>query len=65
LAIAYGVGAIKALNAGKSCHMVAFRPPNLEFVSLTESINSLRTISLESELLKIARSMGICLGEVQ
>jgi len=62
LALVYGVGAIKALEEGKNNHMVVFRPPDIEFVDLVESINSVRTIPSQRAILRIARSLGICLG---
>jgi 6-phosphofructokinase 1 len=62
LGLAYGVGAIRALNAGKDGVMVAFDPPDIRFVPLTEAINKVRTVSADSEFIQIARSLGICLG---
>lgn len=62
LALIYGAGAIKALSAGNTNHMVVFRPPDIEFVDLVESINSVRTIPSQRAILRIARSLGICLG---
>ena len=62
LALVYGAGAIKALAAGNTNHMVVFRPPDIEFVPLEESINDMRIISSQRAILRIARSLGICLG---
>ena len=42
--------------------MVAFIPPDIKFVPLAEAINKVRTVPLDSEFIKIALSLGICLG---
>ena len=62
LGLAYGAGAVKALNAGKNGTMVAFVPPDINFVPLAEAINKVRTVPADSEFIQIARSLGICLG---
>jgi 6-phosphofructokinase 1 len=62
LGLAYGVGAIRALAAGKDGVMVSFAPPDIRFVPLAEAINKVRTVSADSEFIQIARSLGICLG---
>jgi len=63
LGMAYGAGAIQALNAGKNGVMVSFIPPEIRFVPLAEAINKIRTVPAESEFLKIARSLGIYCGK--
>ena len=62
LGLAYGAGAVQALNAGQNGVMVAFQPPNIKFVPLAEAINKVRTVPADNEFLKIAKSLGICLG---
>ena len=62
LGLAYGAGAVRAVRAGNYGSMVAFVPPDIQFVPLIEAINQVRTVSLESEFIQIARSLGICLG---
>jgi 6-phosphofructokinase len=62
LGIAYGAGAVRALEAGKVGAMVAFVPPEMKFVPLAEAINKVRTVPADSEFIQIARSLGICLG---
>ncbi len=62
LGMAYGAGALQALKAGKNGVMVAFQPPDIEFVPLVEAINKIRTVSLDGEFIQIALSLGICLG---
>lgn len=63
LGVGYGAGAVQALNAGENGVMVAFRPPDIESVPLVEAINKVRTVPAESEMMQIARSIGICLGD--
>jgi 6-phosphofructokinase len=62
LGMAYGAGALQALNAGKNGVMVAFVPPDIKFVSLAEAINKVRTVPVDSLFVKIAQSLGIFLG---
>ncbi len=63
LGLGYGAGAVRALKAGKNGTMVAFVPPDMKFVPLTDAINKVRTVPLDSEFMQIARSLGICLGK--
>ena len=63
LGMAYGAGAVQALKAGKNGVMVAFVPPEIKFVPLAEAINKVRTVSADSEFLKIADSLGIYCGK--
>ena len=65
LGLAYGAGAIRALDAGEDGVMVAFQPPHLAFVPLLEAINKVRTVPADSEVVLIARTLGICLGGAQ
>jgi ATP-dependent phosphofructokinase / diphosphate-dependent phosphofructokinase len=62
LGLAYGAGAVRGLNAGKNGVMVAFVPPDIQFVPLVEAINKVRTVPADSLFVKIAQSLGICLG---
>jgi ATP-dependent phosphofructokinase / diphosphate-dependent phosphofructokinase len=62
LGMAYGAGAIQALKASKNGVMVAFVPPEIQYVPLAEVINKVRTVSAGSEFLKIAGSLGIYFG---
>lgn len=62
LGLSYGAGAVRALEAGKNGVMVAFVPPHMEFVPLVEAINKVRTVPVDSLLVKIAESLGIFLG---
>ena len=63
LGLGYGAGAVRALQREQSGVMVVFQPPDLKFVPLAEAINKVRIVPAESELLLIARTLGISLGE--
>jgi len=65
LGLGYGAAAISALNEGQDGVMVAFQPPDIVFVPLPEAINKIRTVPADSEMMLIARTLGICLGGVQ
>jgi 6-phosphofructokinase 1 len=62
LGMAYGAGAVQALKAGRNGVMVAFVPPEIQFVPLAEAINKVRTVPADSEFMKIAQSLDICVG---
>ena len=62
LGIAYGAGAVQALEADLNGVMVTFGAPKLDFIPLDEAINKVRTVPEDSDFLKIARSIGISLG---
>jgi len=60
--MAYGAGAVRAIQGGTYGTMVAFVPPDLKFVPLPEAINKVRTVPLDGGFVQIARSLGIFLG---
>jgi 6-phosphofructokinase len=62
LGMAYGAGAVQVLKAGQNGVMVAFVPPDIKFVPLTEVIDKVRTVPADSEFLRLAQSLGIYLG---
>ncbi|MFZ0613199.1 MAG: hypothetical protein WAM73_13255, partial [Desulfobacterales bacterium] len=62
LGMAYGAGAVQELKAGQNGVMVAFVPPDIKFVPLTEAIDKVRTVPADSEFMRIAQSLGIYLG---
>jgi len=62
LGVAYGAGAIQALEAGSNGVMVSFVPPDVKFVPLGEAINKVRTIPAESMFFKVANSLDIYFG---
>jgi 6-phosphofructokinase 1 len=63
LGVAYGAGAIQALEAGSTGVMVSFVPPVVKFVPLAEAINKIRTIPAESMFFQVAKSLDIYFGK--
>jgi 6-phosphofructokinase 1 len=63
LGLAYGVGAVQALQASQSGVMVAFHPPDLKLVPLEKTINRYRTVPAHGVFVETARALGICLGD--
>jgi 6-phosphofructokinase len=63
LGVAYGAGAIQALEAGKNGVMVSFIPPEIKFVPLADAINKVRTIPAESMFFQVANSLDIYVGK--
>jgi 6-phosphofructokinase len=63
LGMIYGAGAIRALETGSTGTMLAFQPPDIKAVPLAQAINKVRTVPLESDVIKVARTLGICLGD--
>ena len=63
LGLAYGAGAVRAVETSRSGVMVSFQPPELTFVPLAEAINKTRTVPVDSVFMNVARALGISLGE--
>ncbi len=63
LGLGYGAGAVRALQHQQSGVMVAFQPPDLTFAPLADAINRVRTVPTDSEFVRIARALGISLGD--
>lgn len=63
LGFAYGAGAVRALQAGEAGVLVTFQAPDLRSVPLAEALNRVRTIPSSSELVQIARALGIAFGD--
>lgn len=63
LGMAYGAGAIQALEAGREGVMVAFNPPKTEFLALADTINKIRTVPPDGMFMTLAASLGINFGQ--
>ncbi|MDT8069107.1 MAG: 6-phosphofructokinase [Terriglobia bacterium] len=63
LGLAYGAGAVKALHAGSEGVMITFELPDIKRVPLAETLGRIRTVPAGSEIMKIARSLGIAFGD--
>lgn len=63
LATRYGVKAVHSVVVGSFGTMVAYRPPDMVNVDLREATKLIKKVDLDGELVKAARSLGICLGD--
>jgi 6-phosphofructokinase len=63
LGLAYGAGAVRALHAGENGVLITFESPHLKSLPLRETLNRIRTVPPASELIEIARALGIAFGD--
>ncbi len=63
LATRFGSEAVRLIAAGKLDHMVALRGEQLAAIPIAEAISRLKRVPLDGDLLRAARSLGICLGD--
>jgi ATP-dependent phosphofructokinase / diphosphate-dependent phosphofructokinase len=63
LALGYAVGAMRAISENRLGVAVVFHPPDLAFVPIADLVNKFKTVPIDSELLKVARALGIQLGD--
>ncbi|WP_027363691.1 6-phosphofructokinase [Desulfotruncus alcoholivorax] len=63
LATRYGTGAVNLLAEGKFGRMVCLKGQNIEDVPLEQAIGELHNVPVHGELVKVARQLGICLGD--
>jgi hypothetical protein len=54
---------VHALRDGQSGVLVVFQPPELKLVPMTEALNKIRTVPTDSGFLRIARALGVSLGD--
>lgn len=63
LATRFGASAVDLVVRGQFGKMVSSQPPDIVPVSLSEVVGKTKTVPLESDLLRTARSIGICFGD--
>jgi len=63
LASQFGVKAFDMVLEGKFGEMVAYRHPKVISVPLKEAISQYNYVSQDSDMIKTARGLGICLGD--
>ncbi len=63
LGLAYGAGAVRALCAGADGVMITFNLPELKNVPLAQTLGRIRTVPATSEIMQIARALGIAFGD--
>lgn len=63
LGSAYGAAAVRALLEDQNGVMLSVQPPEVKFTPLAEAVSSVRTLPADSLFVRIARSLGISLGD--
>jgi 6-phosphofructokinase 1 len=63
LATRFGCFAVDALRAGQFGIMTALKSPDLIAVPLAEVVGRTRNVPVDGDLVRTARSLGICLGD--
>ncbi|KNY28582.1 6-phosphofructokinase [Pseudobacteroides cellulosolvens] len=63
LSTRYGVAAVELINEGKFGKMVALQGNSITDVSLEDAVGKLKTVDINGELIKIARSVGVGFGD--
>jgi 6-phosphofructokinase 1 len=63
LASQYGVKAFELVKEGKFGQMVAYHHPNVVSVPIAKVIAKPNLITMNSNVLKTARGLGICFGD--
>lgn len=62
-ALRFGAAAVRALAEGIDGVMVALDPPNVRYVPLEKVTQRTKTVPLDSDVIRTARDLGICLGD--
>lgn len=62
LGMAYGVAAVRAALQGSTGTMVAFEPPDIDFIPIEQVINRVRCVPRDSIFLSTADALGIYTG---
>lgn len=63
LATRFGGKAVELLMDGQYGNMVANRPPDLVPVPLGDVVGRIKTVPLDSDLVKTARALGVSFGD--
>lgn len=63
LSLRFGAAAVRALAEGLSGVMVALNPPRVNYVRISEALNRMKLVPLDSDTILTGRDMGICFGD--
>ncbi len=63
LSTRYGVAAVELVNQGKFGSMVALQGNTITSVTLEEAVGKLKTVPTDSEIINIAKSVGVSFGD--
>lgn len=63
LSLRFGAAAVEFAAQGKWGCMVALNPPRMEAVPLEDAIGGLKTVPVDGDLVRTARSLGVSFGD--
>ncbi len=63
LGLAYGAAAVRALHTGADGVMITLDLPEIKSVPLAQTLARIRTVPAASEIMQIARALGIAFGD--
>lgn len=64
LGVRFGAKAVHLIEEGKFGRMVSYQQYSVGDVSIEEAVNQLRLVQPDSEIVRAARSIGVCFGDV-
>lgn len=59
----FGAGAVRLIEEQKFGHMVAHQPPDTTAIPIADAIGKLRTVPVDCDIVRTARSLGISFGD--
>ena len=59
----FGAAAVRLVAEGKFGRMVCLRPPDVGSVPIQKAISRLKTVPLNSDVIRTGRELGICFGD--
>jgi len=62
-ALRFGAAAVRAIEANQHGIMVALDPPEVKYVPLEEATRRMKTVPLDSDVIRTARDLGISFGD--
>jgi ATP-dependent phosphofructokinase / diphosphate-dependent phosphofructokinase len=63
ISLRFGAAAVRCVAEGKFGTMVALDPPDVRAVPLAEAVDHIKTVPLDSDIMKTARDLGVSFGE--
>lgn len=65
LSLRFGAASVRAIEEGQFGIMIALDPPDVNYVSLEQSISRMKTVPLDCDTILTARDLGISFGDKQ
>ncbi len=63
LSLRFGTAAVRCVEAGQFGSMVALQPPTITAIPIRDAIGRPKPVPLDSDTIRTARDIGICLGD--